>query len=328
MYVTTAETRGGILVAVVSGGRPKLADRPTHKFLSALSSAGVRDIVWSVSDVDAPGYESDGHELAVYPRQWAVEYAADHWMQSTPPQPDAFLGAFPGREWACREAERRGCWAVLQLDDNIIRLGMMRGTASGRKIIAATGGLGLFVDLFAAVALSTNARTVGAQLYAVVLHRSDWKVARTGFPYSCFLERVGNGREPWFGPFEDDITHSFQYGTRADGVTTALMPILLYDKEPRSKSGMRAHYNNERSVQLQRMFPESARIGVRATHANGRGTPRIFHSMARNAIKNPLVVRDPILFGRAKDRMAELADMWREAEAQSSRDKILRRTGG
>ena len=70
----------GPIVAVVSGGRPELKQRPTHKFLPALHAAGVDDIVWVVSDRDAPRYESDGHEIVTYSRDWAEEYAAGHWL--------------------------------------------------------------------------------------------------------------------------------------------------------------------------------------------------------------------------------------------------------
>lgn len=108
MFVTSDEVRGGLLVAVISGGRPRLDQRAVSRFLPDLHAAGVQDIVWVVSDQDAPSYEQDEHPLCVYPRAWALDYARGHWMQPQKPGPDAFLGAFPGREWACREAERRG----------------------------------------------------------------------------------------------------------------------------------------------------------------------------------------------------------------------------
>jgi hypothetical protein len=326
MFVTTSEQRAGILVAVVTGGRPELRQRPTRRFLADLDAAGMHDIVWVVSDRDAPLYERDKYPLAVYERAWAEEYAAGHWMQPEPPQPGAFLGAFPGREWACREAERRGCWAVLQLDDNIERLTFLRGS-SAAWVQDTQGGLALHMDLLSGVLASTNAWTVGAQLDAVSPSvKQASKVARPGFPYSLFVERVGPGREEWFGPFEDDITHSLQYGSRPDGATTAVMPSVLYNKEHRKKSGMRQHYNETRALQLQRLFPQAAKINVRATRSNGRGEPRVFHTMPPGAIRNPLKVRDPDLFAAVRDRLSELAGAWVDVEARMIREKVDRRT--
>jgi hypothetical protein len=283
-------------------------------------------VVWSVSEQDAPGYEPDGHGLSVYPRAWAEEYAAAHWMHPEPPVPGGFLGAFPGRDWACREAERRGCWAVLQLDDNIGRLKFLRGTAASGRVVTGHGGLGLFTDLFAAVMLSTNAWTVGALLDSANPASLETKVARTGFPYSLFLERVEPGREEWFGPFEDDITHSLQYGSRADGATTAIVGSLRYIKESQSKTGMRKHYDSARSQQLQRLFPQAATVGVRKTRSNGRGEPRVFHKMPRGAIRNPLIIRDPDLFGTVRSRLQGLAAEWLVAEEAGNRAKVARRT--
>jgi hypothetical protein len=326
MFVTTSEQRGGILVAVITGGRPELRRRPTAAYLPQ-----IRDMVdgaaWILSDTDADSYEPDGHDHLIYPRAWAEEYAAAHWMQPEPPQPGAFLGAFPGREWACREAERRGCWAVLQLDDNIDWLCFLRGTGASKHLVTNSGGMALFLDLLAGVLLSTNARTVGAQLSSVnPSSQQARQVARAGFPYSLFLEQVGPGREEWFGPFEDDITHSLQYGSRDDGATAAVIPTLIYQKETSSKTGMRAHYNETRAVQLQRLFPEAAKINIRATRSNGRGEPRVFHTMPRGAIRNPLVVRDPTLFGAVRDRLQQLTEEWYEAEAAGNREKVRRRS--
>lgn len=328
MYVTSSEQRAGILVAVISGGRPELSRRPTAAYLPALTAAGVGGVVWAVSDTDADRYEPDGNDLAVYPRAWAEEYAATHWMQPAPPTPGGFLGAFPGREWACREAEARGCWAVLQLDDNIHSLSFLRGSTAGVNLVAARGGMALFLDLLAGVLASTNARTAGAQLSSVSPSVNDArKLARAGFPYSLFLEQVGPGREEWYGPFEDDITHSLQYGSRGDGATAAVVTRLLYEKETTSKSGMRAHYNETRAVQLQRLFPESAKVGVRATKSNGRGGPRVFHTMPPGAMRNPLVVRDPALFGEVRRTLTALTEEWVQAEAEATRAKVARRAG-
>ena len=328
MFVTTSEQRGGILVAVITGGRPELRRRPTALLLDAVREAGVADVVWCVSELDANLYEDDSNDLLVYPRAWAEEYAAAHWMQPEPfkPGPGSFLGAFPGREWACREAERRGCWGVLQLDDNIIKLSFLRGSTASQRFIMEHGGSALVLDFLAAIALSTNARTVGGQLSSVNPRVSEARqVARAGFPYSLFIERVGPGREEWYGPFEDDITHSLQYGHRPDGATAAVIPRLLYMKESASKTGMRAHYGNERAVQLQRLFPQSAKVGIRVTRSNGRGEPRLFHTMPPGAVRNRLVVQDPALFGAVRDRLQQLTEAWVPVELAANRAKVQRR---
>jgi len=317
-----------LFVAVVTGGRPMVKQRPVANLLPALEAAGVHSIAWVVSDADAPGYEADRYPMAVYPREWAVEYAGDHWMLPGRPGPDDFLGAFPGREWACREAERRGCWGVLQLDDNINGLGFVRYSGFSKRFVQdQNGGLGLFADVLSAVTLSTNARTCGAQVGSVDPDSSLRKVARAGFPYSLFVEQVGPGREEWFGPFEDDITHSFQYGGRHDGVTAGVVPILQYSKETTSKTGMRKKYNHTRSVQLQRIFPEGARISLRKTHSNGQGNARVFHTMPPGAIRNKLRVTDPALFGQVKRRIERLAADYFAGDALAKRDKVLERAG-
>ena len=314
---------------MISGGRPKLKQRPTAKFLHDLDIFGA-NVVWVVSEKDAPGYELDDFPLSVYPQAWAREYAAAHWMLPTKPDqwsttggPDGFLGAFPGREWACLEAERRGCWGVLQIDDNFTTLSIPRGTNSSRQVVKQHGGMGLFADLLAGVTLSTNGRMVGAALQSVNHERPV--VARKGFPYSLFVEQVGEGREPWFGPFEDDITHAYQYGTRSDGVTAGVATSLRYMKESKSKSGMRAVYDQTRAVQLQRIFPQSARIGIHASKSNGAGGPRVFHGMSSNAIRNPLRVTDPVLFGKVKARLEGILAEWFIAQQEANRLKVSNR---
>lgn len=327
MFVTAADHRSKLLVAIISGGRPALKDRPTALFLDSLKAFGPHEVVWAVSELDAPTYELDEHQLCVYPRDWAVEYATRHWMQPTSPDPEGFLGAFPGREWACLEAERRGCWGVLQIDDNMLQLGIYRGSKASYQVIREAGSLSFFADVLSSLTLSTNGRMVGAQLQAVNSMTAKDPLVRSGFPYSLFIEQVGPGREPWYGPFEDDITHAFQYGARGDGVTAGVVSALRYRKESKSSSGMRSAYNQERSKQLQRLFPEGARVGVKRTKANGMGEPRIFHTMLSGAIKNPIKVTDPDLFQDAKGLVQEKVEQWVALEKQYNREKVLRRAG-
>jgi hypothetical protein len=293
MFATSDEDRAGLLVAVVTGGRPLLKQRTTHRYFPGIRRAGVHDIVWVARERDAEKLEDDGTEIVAYPERWAFEYARDHWMNpQMPVEEGGFYGAFPGREWACREAERRGCWGVLQLDDNIDRVLFMADTRGGRAVFEANGGIAMVADILAGVALSTNAWSVGGQLSSVP-PEGRIIVARPGFPYSLFVERVGEGREEWYGPFEDDITHSLQYGSRADGATAAVVPLLRYHKEQGSKTGMRAKYDQGRSRQLQALNPHAASVGVNRRRSNGQGTPRVYHRLPGGAIRNPLAMTDP-----------------------------------
>jgi hypothetical protein len=324
MFATSAAERSGILVAVITGGRPLLKQRIVERYLPELERAGVSECVWVLNERDVETYEEDYHAQVTYPDDWAYDYARTHWMNpSEPPKRGGFYGAFPGREWACREAEKRGCWAVLQLDDNINRLTFVKDGRGGIPVARDLGGLEFFVDVLAGVALSTNARTVGAQLCSVP--EAEFRVARPGFPYSLFIEKVGEGREPWHGPYEDDITHSLQYGDRADGATAAVMPLIRYDKESLSKTGMRVVYNHTRSKQLQALYPQAARVGVRATKSNGQGGARVFHTMPPGAIRNPLRVVDRELYARVQSRLLDALELWKVAEREGNKAKARER---
>ncbi len=290
-----------------------LNQRPTKRLLDELKRHGV-DTGWVLSDLDATGYEKDHHELITYPREWAVEYAKHHWISNIECTSDSFLGAFPGREWACQVAEKRGYWAVLQLDDNIIQTAFGKPSKVGIELAKRYGFIS-FLDLLAQVTFSTNSCMTGASLSAVATAKPV--IARKGFPYSCFVEQVGPGRERWWGPFEDDITHALQYGTRHDGVTAALMPLLRYGKESKSTTGMRSAYNHTRSVQLQRCFPESVKLSIRHGRANGYGDPRVFHHMDRNAIRNPLRVKNPEIYQGVGNRLTEILSTY-DGEAKNA----------
>lgn len=324
--LTPVDKRAGLLVAVITGGRPELKQRPTAKFLGDLKAAGFTNICWVVAERDAHGYERDEHEMVVYPDRWAEEYAASHWMNTTPYEPGTFYGAFVGREYACLEAERRGCWGVLQLDDNIVEVCMFKNTATGSRVLRENGGFAVFADVLACITLTTNGRMVGAQLTAVA--SSAPTVSRPGFPYSCFVEEVGKGREHWFGPFEDDITHAFQYGVRADDATALVVPTLMYRKESSSKTGMRSKYNHERSVNLHRIFPQSARITAMTTKANGvagKDNERVFHRMKAGAIETPQAVTDRASYSKVRDYLAGILEEYLSARKEDAKLKVQKR---
>jgi len=165
----------------------------------------------------------------------------------------------------------------------------------------------MYADVLAAITLSTNGWMTGAFLTAVPPSNEKLVISRTGFPYSLFLERIGAGREEWYGPYEDDITHAYQYGNNTDNSTALLVPMLGYMKEHASATGMRKNYNSARSVSLQRIFPETAKIGIYNGKANGRGGSRVFHKMIPGAIRTPMIVTDRELYASVGSYLSELA---------------------
>jgi hypothetical protein len=323
MSLTPDGKLAGILPCVITGGRPRLAQRRTAQYLRDLHGV-TADPVWVAMDKDAIAYEEDGHEIAAYSRDWADEYAASHWTGIRPPEPGGFLGAFAGREYACRLAEERGCWAVLQLDDNIRSIAFFRHRTAGIRLATFQGGMGKFADVLAAVTLSTNGWMTGAFLGSVNPYKK-FRVSRVGFPYSLFLERTGPGREEWFGPFEDDITHAYQYGSSASPATPLVVPGLVYCKETTSKTGMRANYNSERAVPLQRMFPEMAKVGVRQSFSNGQGGPRVFHTMVNTAIRTPMAITDHGLYSDVSSYLASLTGEFARLMQENMRERVNRR---
>lgn len=321
--LTPAADLSGILPAVISGGRPGLSQRCIWRLLPALEGVTAAP-VWVVREDQAADYEPDGHEVVTYGRDWAMEYAEPRWTDVMPYPGDGFTGAFPGREWACREAERRGCWAVLQLDDNIRALYCFSAYGASARSVALRGGLAMFADVLAAVTLATNARMTGAALGAANPSSEPTKFARAGFPYSLFLERTGEGRHEWFGPSEDDIIHGFQYGSDGTSGTAAIVIPLRYQKDHFAAGGLRGWYDQSRSAGLQRLHPEGAKITVHKRRANGRGTARVFHAMLPGAIKTPLIVRDRPRWEAAGQYLAELAEdaaeaIHRDAKARAAR---------
>jgi hypothetical protein len=331
MSVTPASDLAGVLPVVISGGRPALDERRTARFLPALQGV-TADPVWVVRDDQAAGYEPDGREIVTYPLADAEAYAATHWTAPERFRPGAFLGAFAGREWACRIAEQRGYWAVLQLDDNLRDLRLFTGYGMTSPFTYMNGGLGLFADLLAAVTLSTNSVMTGAALDAVEPSSAirSRQLARPGFPYSLFIERLGPGREEWYGPTEDDILHAYQYATNPSPATAAIVTPLHYIKVPGGGTGMRAHYDHGRAAGLQRAAPEMAAIRVLTAHANGRGQPRVFHQMKAGAIASraPLAVTDRDLYlaavARTNDLAAELAAGFRPRRVERLRARAAK----
>lgn len=312
MSVTPAHKLADVLPVVISGNRPLLSHRCTSRLLAPLRGV-TRDPVWLVREGNADAYERDGHELVIYPLDEAEAFAREHWIGPQPYAPGGFLGCFTEREWACRLAVERGCWAVLQLDDNILTLqAFISSCRAGARVVHEHGGLALYADLLAAVTLSTNSRMTGAKLGSLNPHNEVGQFARTGFPYSLFVERVDvDDRPPYYGPIEEDILHAYHYGVQPDDATSALVYPITYAKEHArsAKTGMRPHYQNQRrSAGLQLAAPSMVNVGVHKAHSNGRGDPRVFHRMRADALRTPLVVRDRELFEAARERCVQLRD--------------------
>lgn len=161
-------------VAIISGGRPKLKQRATARLLAPLKNAGIKNIAWVVSEKDAPQYEHGEYPIETYSTEWAYNYAATHWMKPTKPTPGDFLGAFPGREWACRLAQKNHCRYLLQLDDNIQRLSIgSRDTAAGAETAKKLNGLVFYAQTLTNITAATNTRMCGAQLTAVAGNKKN-----------------------------------------------------------------------------------------------------------------------------------------------------------
>jgi hypothetical protein len=309
MSVTPSASLAGVLPVVISGNRPLLSHRCTSRLLAPLRGV-TADPVWLVREDRAASYQRDGHEIVTFPVEEAEAFAAAHWLGPGAYQHGGFLGCFTEREWACRVAAERGYWAVLQLDDNIHHLRAFVGYGASARAVKRHGGMALFADLLAALTLSTNGRMVGARLASVNPRPEAEVFARAGFPYSLYLERVDlPDREPYYGPIEEDILHAYQYGARPDEGTAGVLMPLSYTKEHvvSARTGMRPHYDNQRRCAgLQMVAPEMARATIMSRHSNGRGSPRVFHQMAKGAIRTPLVVKDAVLFEDVRSYCTEL----------------------
>src|SRR5215831_11901994 len=198
---------------------------------------------------------------------------------------------------------------------------------------AGPGGfLGCFTEreaavLLAAVTLATNSKMTGASLDAVHPSSQVGVFARAGFPYSLFIERADREDErlPYFGPIEEDILHAYQYGSGADDATAALVLPLHYRKDMSVGGGMRPGYaDHKRTVGIQRVAPDAVKLGVRAKHANGRGGPRVFHTL-RPWAWTPLAVYDEPLYLAAADVMREVAGEVMAEHRENCAAKVARR---
>lgn len=314
-----------ILIAVITGGRPLLSDRTTRKFFDSLRTVG--DIEYVVREDHAAVYEDDpGVPLNVYPVAWANRYAVTHWRHPRAVfEPGGFHGAFTGREWAMRSGESRGYDLVLQLDDNIEKVGPINSSRTGgmgyRDIVTAAD----MVRIAAEIAQATNLSMLGFQLSAVAPQKS-LAVARVGYPYSFFLEKTGPGRMPYYGPFEDDIMHALEYALHGGpGRTAGLLPAFVYEKEGASKTGMRKHYNAERGLELALRYPRNTRLVESRRTASPRSLDRGIRHMLNTKGFTPIRVTDRERYAAAQDELVTVVRSCQDRIEANARAKIARR---
>lgn len=312
-----------VLVCVITGGRPKLSERPTKKFLAGLIKNGW-DVEWVIREDHVDAYERDEYPFNVYTQQFANEYARTHWRHPTAEwKAGGFFGAFPGREWAMRTAENRGYDLVLQLDDNVIKIGPISAPSPGYGV--ENKGPEYLLNLGASLAMSTNAHMLGFQL-ASVIPKTSYKVLRPGYPYSVFFEKTGPGRMPYYGPFEDDIMHALEYALNGGEWRTAgVIDGFTYAKESSSSSGMRKHYNTSRGLELVKRYPNNARLSISNKTSSPVETERgVRHILNTNGF-TPIKLKDSKLFWETVDEVKDILIQSRKNFKNAMKEKIRKR---
>lgn len=315
---------GGVLVSIITGGRPALDDRPTRLFVDSMREAGFSDFEWVIREDHAGAYERDDLPLNAYTVGWANTYARTHWRHPTALwEAGGFFGAFPGREWAMRTAETRGYDAVLQLDDNVDVLGLLNANQPAFRSALTPG---ILLHLLAELCLSTNSYMTGAQLSSVV-PKGFTTLLRPGYPYSVFVERTGPGRLPYYGPFEDDIMHALEYARNGGPHRTAgVVDVIRYNKDHKARSGgMRAQYNTARGLEIANRYPQNVRIGMGPRTSGTKDAARGVRHFLNTRHFTPVLVTDPARFTAADTALREGVAAALTAKREWDRGKIARR---
>lgn len=312
-----------VLIQVITGGRPDLGARTVRRHLDAFSEIG--DVEWCLREDHAATYERDEYPFNVYTVEFANEYARTHWRHPIAKwEPGGFFGAFPGREWAMRSGRERGYDLVLQLDDNVLDIGPISATHPAYRVGATPLEM---VREMVEIAASTNISLLGMQLSSVIA-KPRMKVARPGFPYSIFLEKTGRGRLPYFGPFEDDIMHAMDYGLSPSPLQTAgVIESFTYRKESSSKSGMRAHYNPTRGLELAKRYPRNARISVSRRTSSPNDTERGVRHHLKTTGFTPVRVLDRPRFDAAASAISLFSEKALASWRSRNREKMRERAG-
>lgn len=315
-----------VLIAVITGNRPRLEQRPTTRILALLEAAGYANVEWVVRENHAPDYEQDHRPMNVYSNAFTLTYARDHWRHPKAKwAPDAFMGAFAGREYVMRSAAQRGFKYVLQLDDNVKYLVPALGGARGEELsrVSPVECLNVLIS----IAASTNAAMCGMQL-STVSPFGIKRVIRPGYPYSVFVETITPYRVPYYGPFEDDIMHALDYALSPSPVTAAVVPGLVYSKESKPTSGgMRSHYTAERGLGLVQHFPKNARLVESTRTSSVADTGRGIRHLLNTSGFTPVRVTDDVLYDRSRDALYALTERTREAMMAQRRVKMAARAG-
>lgn len=316
-----------VLVCVITGGRPGLAQRPTARFFPALRASGFTDIEWVVREDHAAKYEADDQPFNIYTTAFADSYSRGHWRHPTAVwEPGGFFGAAPGREWAMRSAEERGYDAVLQMDDNVEHLGLLNCTQPSFRAALDPGEM---LRLLAELSASTNVMMLGAQLNSSP-PQGKVRVVRGGFPYSVFIEKCGPGRMPYYGPFEDDIMHALEYALHGGpGRTAGVVDLMRYNKEARSKSGMRAHYDASRGLEIARRYPSNVTLRVSRKTSSPRTTSgeRGVRHFLKTTGFTPIRVTDSARFTAAERELKAAVARGQRLKIEQDRKKMRRRAG-
>lgn len=313
-----------ILVCAITGGRPRLADRPTFHYLDQLRDAGL-DTAWVIREDHVDGYEADTHRIEPYSLDWANRYARTHWRhQVTRFEPNGFHGAFTGREWAMRLGAAGGYDAVIQLDDNVRAIGPLHATHSAHRSMTSIPEM---FSLLQDVVFSTNVALCGFQLDSIPAP-DEAPIVRPGFPYSVFMERVTATRLPYYGPFEDDIMHALDYGLSPAPITAGVMEVFKYKKISGGTSGMRAKYNASRGLELARRYPKNARLGVGSRTSSVQDTAKGFRHFLNTKGFTPVTITDPERFQTASAEVARIITACLQVSVAMSHEKMTRRSKG
>lgn len=312
------------LVAIITGGRPALEDRPTRLFVDSLRAVGLTDVEWVIREDHVGTYERDDLPLNVYPVEWASRYAKGHWRHPTAVwEPGGFFGAFPGREWVMRTAEDRGYDSVLQLDDNVEVIGLLNANQPALRSALDPGTL---LRLLVDITLSTNGYMVGAQLSSVV-PKGMTSLVRPGFPYSVFVERTGPGRMPYYGPFEDDIMHALEYALHGGPArTAAVVDVIRYNKEHKNRAGgMRTNYGAARGLEIANRYPGNVRIGWGPRTSGTKDSARGVRHFLNTRGFTPVTVTDRDRYLAAEQQLRDAVAAALDAKRAWDREKITRR---
>lgn len=323
--LSTFETRLDmrVLACIITGGRPLLKDRPTRLLIPSLLDAGIEAVEYVIREDHVEAYERDETSFNVYSVEWASAYARTHWRHPTAEwEYGGFFGAFPGREWAMRTAEERGYDAVLQLDDNIEGIGALNTNSPDYRRASPPA---VMVRHLLEVSQSTNAHMLGFQLNSTVPGKTH--IVRAGFPYSFFLEKVP-ARQPYYGPFEDDIMHALEYGLNGGpNRTAAVMDGYRYRKTHGGSSGMRAHYDATRGLEISRRYPNNVRLGLGSKTSSPNDTKRGVRHFLNTRGFTPVRVTDPERFSQVSEEVRQVLSKAVQFKREGNRRKMLQRAG-